>query len=211
MKASWNKCLPYLVMAFFALTRWPGLMPQNFSAAYGLVFCAGAFFPGRMAWWLPLGTLLTTDIALNLHYGAGIVRWEMGGNYAAYLALIWLGRRFTSKAAWPCLLGGGMVGAILFYLITNTFSWLHDPAYPKTLTGWIQALSVGRPGLPPTWEFFLNTLSSGGLFTGLFAGAMKLSGAGEPAEAKEPEAEEAEEGKTPAPGPNESEPQEAKS
>ena len=211
MKEKWNKCLPCLLMVIFALTRWPGLMPQNFSAAYGLVFCAGAFFPGRMAWWLPLGTLLVTDTALNLHYGAAILRWEMLGNYAAYLALIWLGRRFTGRASWPSLLGGGVIGAILFYLVTNTFSWLHDPAYPKTLAGWLQALSLGRPGLPPTWQFFLNTLSSGGLFTGLFAGALKLSGAAEPAEAQEPEEEETEDGKEPVPGPGSPEPAEAKS
>lgn len=211
MQEKWNKCLPFLLMAIFALTRWPGLMPPNFSAAYGLAFCAGAFFPGRMAWWLPLSTLLVTDTALNLYYGAAVLRWETLGNYSAYLALIWLGRRFTAKAAWPSLLGGGVIGAILFYLITNTFSWLHDPAYPKTLAGWIQALTVGRPGLPPTWEFFLNTLSSGGLFTGLFAGAMKLSGAAEPAEAKEPEEAEAEPGEAPVPAPDSPEPEEARS
>ena len=47
---------------------------------------------------------------------------------------------------------------------------------PKTFLGWIQALTVGTPGWPHTWEFFRNTLLSGGLFTGLFAGAMKLGG-----------------------------------
>ena len=209
MKAKWNQWLPFLLMVVFALTRWPGLMPQNFSAAYGLVFCAGAFFPGRMAWWLPLGTLLVTDTTLNLYYGAAVLRWEMLGNYTAYAALIWLGRRFTAKASWPSLLGGGLVGAILFYLVTNTCSWLHDPAYPKTLAGWIQALTIGTPGWPHTWEFFLNTLFSGGLFAGLFAGALKLAGAAEPAAAQEPEAEDAEEGAAPAPASDSREPQAA--
>jgi hypothetical protein len=65
-------------------------------------------------------------------------------------------------------------------------SWLTDPHYAKTLAGWIQALTVGTPGWPHTWEFFRNTLMSGGLFTGLFAGAMKL---GEAAEEQEEEEE----------------------
>jgi len=30
------------------------------------------------------------------------------------------------------------------------------------------SLTTGLPGLPPTWEFFRNTLLSGGLFTALF-------------------------------------------
>jgi hypothetical protein len=61
------------------------------------------------------------------------------------------------------------------------------------LLGWIQALTTGLPGYPPTWTFFRNTLLSGGLFTGLFVGAMKLTAAREPQEETEPEpAEEAE-------------------
>lgn len=210
MKVKLKKCLPFLFIVIFALTRWPGVMPQNFSAAYGLAFCAGAFFPGRMAWWLPLGTLLLTDVALNHYYGGEILSWGMLGNYLAYLVLIRLGRWFTARASWWSLLGGGLIGAVFFYLITNTVSWLHDPVYPKTLAGWIQALTVGHPGLPPTWQFFLNTLSSGGLFTGLFAGALKLSGVAEPAEAEEPEDEEAEGDERPAPEPDSTKPEEAK-
>jgi hypothetical protein len=63
-------------------------------------------------------------------------------------------------------------------------------------------LTKGTSGYPTTIQFFINTLTSGGLFTGLFAGALKLSEAAEPAEEKEPEEkeEEAPEGeKTPEP------------
>jgi hypothetical protein len=83
------------------------------------------------------------------------------------------------------------LGAVLFYLITNTASWLHNPEYPKTLAGWIQALGQGTPGWPPTWTFFRNTLLSGGLFTGLFAGALKLTESSESAKEKETEEETA--------------------
>lgn len=78
---------------------------------------------------------------------------------------------------------------MLFYLVTNTFAWLTMPAYAKTLAGWIQALTVGLPGFPQTWEFFRNTLSSGGLFTGLFVGAMKLAQADEEKKEEEEETE----------------------
>ena len=86
------------------------------------------------------------------------------------------------------------MGAILFYFITNTASWLNNPDYAKTLAGWIQALTTGLPNFPSTWEFFRNTLLSGGLFTGLFVGAMKLTAPAEsPAEktagVREPETE----------------------
>jgi hypothetical protein len=87
------------------------------------------------------------------------------------------------------VLGGGVLGALLFYLVTNTAAWLQNPEYAKTLAGWIQALTVGTPGWPQTWEFFRNTLLSGGLFSGLFAGAMKFSEALEPDDEEETAAE----------------------
>jgi hypothetical protein len=66
--------------------------------------------------------------------------------------------------------------------------------YAKTLAGWIRALTTGMPGYPPTWEFFRGTLLSGGLFSALFVGAMKLSEARDEAPAKEEEESEAETG-----------------
>jgi hypothetical protein len=79
--------------------------------------------------------------------------------------------------------------------------------YAKTLAGWIQAITTGLPGYPPTWEFFRNTLLSGGIFSGLFAGAMKLT---EPSTSSESSREKEEEKeKEPAPVP-EGEPTEAK-
>ena len=74
----------------------------------------------------------------------------------------------------------------LFFWVIITASWLILP-YAKTWTGWIQALTAGMPGHAQTWEFFRNTLSSGGLFTGLFVGAMKMTEAEEEEAAEEPE------------------------
>lgn len=187
-----------VLMVVLALTRWPGMMPQNFSAVYGLAFCAGAFFPKTMAWWAPLLALAVSDALLSLYYAQyGTGDWNrdlmaiflfLAPNYLAYAALILLGKWVTGKAKFLVLLGGGIVGAIVFYFITNTGAWIQNPEYPKTLAGWIQALTVGTPGWPHTWEFFRNTLLSGGLFTGLFAGAMKLADAVEPDEEEETEA-----------------------
>ncbi len=190
--------MPLALMVVFALSRIPGMLPQNFSAAYALVFCAGVYFPGRLAWWLPLATLLVTDIGLNIYYlhlgwnvfDLPVLKYQLL-NYVAYGFLIWFGRRFSPKASFIALLGGGILGAILFYLITNTASWLfnpfNNPEYAKNLMGLLTALTKGTAGWPQTWEFFRNTLLSGGLFTGLFVGAMKLTEAAESAKEKETE------------------------
>jgi hypothetical protein len=179
--------LPIALMVVFALTRIPGMLPQNFSAAYALVFCAGVYFAGRMAWWLPLGVMFLTDMGLNLYYwlALGWNVWTpaniayLAFNYVAYVALIWLGRRFKPQSSFLGLLGGGVLGALLFYFITNTASWFfnpfNNPEYAKSFLGWLTALTKGTTGWPETWQFFRNSLLSGGLFTGLFVGAMKFN------------------------------------
>jgi hypothetical protein len=200
VNGKWSKWLPYVFMLIAALSRWPKLFPPNFSAFYGLAFCAGAFFPRTVKWWLPLGTLLVTDIALVFYYHT--VSAMQLVNYGAYALIILFGTRFSHRSNFLRLLGGGILGAILFYLITNTASWIANPEYTKDLAGWIKALTTGTSGWPTTLEFFRNTLMSGGLFTGLFAGALKLTEAAEPAEEKEKEAAEEPEGEE-APAPEE--------
>lgn len=182
-----------LLMIGLALTRWPGLMPANFSAVYALIFCAAVYFPKRLAWCLILPVLLLTDILLNLHYGQPLFHIYMVPNYLSYACILWLGQQFSAGSSFIKLLGGGLLGAILFYLLTNTVSFFQDPAYAKSFAGWLQALTLGVPGLPPTWMFFRNSLMSTGLFTGLFVGAMKAVEHFSPQEEPEPASEEEEE------------------
>lgn len=186
--------MPAIFIAVFAVSRIPRLMPPDFSVAYAFAFCAGVFFRGALAWWLPLVTMLVTDVALNVfYYHDSPFGFYLLANYAVYALLIALGKGFGPKARFLKLLAGGILGALIFYFVTNTLSWLQDPAYAKTIAGWIQALTTGRPEWhPTTWEMFRNTLASGGLFTALFGVAGKLtaeSPADKTAGAREPEAE----------------------
>jgi len=188
VKEKWNKLLPALFVAAFALSRIPGLLPQNFSAAYAFAFCAGVYFSKKISWWLPLVVLAATDIGLNFYYQHHYPEdnvWSASNlanlafNYAAYAVLIFLGRRFKPQSSFVALLGGGIFGAVLFYLITNTASWFfnpfQNPEYTKSFSGWLLALTKGINGWPTTWEFFRQTLLSGGIFTALFVGAAKLT------------------------------------
>lgn len=169
--------LPVLFVLVFVVSRIPRLgLPPDFSAAYALMFCAGVYFRGALAWWLPLAVMAAVDVGLN------VFCWHVSPfqpalllNYAIYAGLIALGKWLGKNAAFWKLLLGGVLGAALFYVLTNTLSWLADPHYARTIAGWIQALFTGLPGYPPSWEFFRNTLLSGGLFTALFAGAAKAT------------------------------------
>lgn len=190
LKTKADKWLAAGLMAAFAVTRWPGFFPQewgSFSAAYAICFCAGVYFSKAVAWWLPLLTLFASDVAMNLYYyGTGPVTVYMLPNYAMYAGLVWLGRMHSRHSAWWRLVFGGVGGAFLFFVITNTVAWLQNDNYPKTFDGWLQAMTTGIPGWPPPWMFLRNTLLSGGLFTGLFAAAMKLTATSESELDKEP-------------------------
>lgn len=191
-----NLLVPALLLAAFALTRWPGVMPLNFSVAYGLVFCSGAF-PRRLPWWAIFGTMLATDVGLNLFYYDTVPFSDyMLVNYLAYAGIYLLGRQFSKQVSVPKHIAGGLLSAVLFYLITNTAAWLQNPAYAKTLADWLRALTTGMSGWPETWTFFRNTLLSGGLFAGLISAALQATEVKEP----EPETEEEAEPETAADG-----------
>ena len=188
--------MPLVLMLVFVASRWPGMLPQNFSAAHALLFCAAFWLPGWMGWVLPLAIIIVTDILLNIfHYNMPVMVPELVVNWMILGLFVVLAKWLARHRSYGRVFLGTLIGALLFYLVSNTVSWLVNPAYAKTIAGWIQALTVGLPGFPPTWVFGLKSLLGTGLFTGLFAGAMKWSEAldSEP----EPETEEGEEPEAP--------------
>ena len=185
--------LPLLLMLIFAVSRWPGMLPQNFSAAHALLFCAAFWLPGWMGWLLPLATIIVTDILLNVFaYDVTVLDPRLVTNWMVLALFVVLAKWLARRRSYGRVFLGTLFGALLFYLVSNSVSWMVNPAYAKTIAGWVQALTVGLPGFPPTWMFGLKTLLGTGLFTGLFAGAMKLSEAMDATE-PEPEAEDTEE------------------
>ena len=183
-------------MLVFAASRWPGMLPQNFSAAHALLFCAAFWLPGWMGWVLPLATIIVTDILLNLfHYSMPVMVPELVVNWMILALFVVLAKWLARRRSYGRVFLGTLIGTLLFYLVSNTVSWMVNPAYAKTIVGWVQALTVGLPGFPPTWLFGLKSLLGTGLFTGLFAGAMKWSEAID--DAPEPETDDEEETQAP--------------
>src|SRR5258708_35384329 len=120
-------------MVVFAFTRWPGLLPPNFSAFYALAFCAGVYFPRRLVWWLPVGTMIVTDLLINLYYYfyLHIASFHLTQlvNYAVYAIIIWMGARFSARSSWLKLLSGGLAVARPFFLLTDPASLFFHPLY----------------------------------------------------------------------------------
>jgi hypothetical protein len=179
---------------------------SNFSPVMAIAFCGAVYFRKRWMWAVPFVALALSDLYLNHFYAQRFgFTWTWSGwaaRSACFAAALLIGVAVARRKSWLNLLNGGLLGAVLFYVVTNTQSWLSDPFYAKTLAGWWQSLTVGHPEFPPTVLFFRNTLLGDMLFTGLFAGIMEwvAQRQGEPSLLdKEPEEEEeAEEEKAPA-------------
>jgi hypothetical protein len=120
--------------------------------------------------------LLVSDFALNVfHYHQPFFTLDILPRYIVLALVTALGFALRGRANVVRLLGASVVGSVLFFAITNTGSWLHEDAYAKTLAGWIQAMTTGLPGYPPTLWFFRNSLVSDVLFTLLFAVCMSVT------------------------------------
>jgi hypothetical protein len=158
----------------------------NFAPFTAIAFCGAVYFKDRRLWFLPFAGLCLTDLYINWFYAREYgYHLEWSGYVARVLSYgvgLGLGWWVSSRKSWLWLLNGSLLGAVLFYLITNTLSWSTDAFYAKTLAGWWQALTVGHPEYPPTIFFFQKTLFGDLMFTGIFAGAMEwlAKRAGEP-------------------------------
>ncbi len=145
-----------------------GSFLANFSPMAALVLCGAAFLPKKWALAIPLAALLVSDVLLNIYYQVAPVTWVTAGIFVAFGMVAGIGWALRGRRSLPLLLGATVLGTIAFYLVTNTVSFFVSPAYPPTVGGWVQCLTVGTPGFPPTYLFFRNSLVGDLLFTGLF-------------------------------------------
>ncbi len=147
---------------------------SNFAPLAAIALCGAAYFPWKMKFSVPLIALFASDAVLNYHYGVSLFDPHILSRYLALALVGCLGLLLQNRASLKTLLPASIAGSIVFYFITNLFSWLSDPGYLKNLAGLMQALTVGLPGYSatPTWMFFRNSLLSDLFFTLLFVAAI---------------------------------------
>ncbi len=150
---------------------------HNFAPVAAVALCGAVYLPRRTAFALPLVMLLLSDIVLNVfHYHQPLFTFDILPRYVALALISVLGFALRGSANLPRLLGASIVGSVLFYVLTNTGSWLHEPGYAKNFAGWFQALTTGLPGFPPAWTFSRHTFTSDLFFTALFYLCMQATG-----------------------------------
>jgi len=153
----------------YALAGSPGSW-ANFSPLAAILLCSAAYLPRKYILLASLGPLLVADLLLNAHYHEPLIDTGMVSRYFCFGLILLLGYVVRKQQQYKVLFlfGSTIAGSCLFYLVTNTATWISTADYAKTLTGWWQALTIGEPGFPPTLLFFRNTILSDLFFTALF-------------------------------------------
>ena len=143
---------------------------SEFAPGSAIALCCAAYFPAKYKFTIPLGALFATDLILNYHYGASLLDPQIICRYFALALVCCIGLAVQDRASLKTLLPASILASVVFYFLTNLFSWWSDPGYAKTFAGLIQALTVGLPqySATPTWMFFRNSLLSNLFFTLLF-------------------------------------------
>jgi hypothetical protein len=178
--------IPALVLLFAAVAYriTTGLMItsgttslSNFAPFAAIALCGAAYLPRKFRFSVPLIALLISDLVLNLRYGFPLADPRIVCHYLALGLIAWIGFALRNRASWKTLLPASIAASTIFYVVTNTFSWLADPGYVKNFAGWMQALTVGLPqySATPTWMFFRNTVLSDLFFTALFVASMHFA------------------------------------
>ena len=150
---------------------------SNFAPMAAIALCSAAYFPARYRFSVPMIALVISDVVLNLHYHFSLVSPFVLSHYIAFALIGCFGLCFRDRAGFKTLLPASLASSLIFYCLTNAVSWIFDAGYAKTLSGFVQAQTVGLPvygGTTPTWMFLRNTALSDLLFTLLFVACMSL-------------------------------------
>jgi hypothetical protein len=160
--------VPLLLTVLALALRWmklhsPGMtLLPNFAPWMALAFTGTLLFPRNLPWWLWPLLLFGVDFAAqgSAMWALADERWEIFLSYACYGSAAWVAAHWRGRlGVLQTLLGVAACGAG-FYLISNTLCWWVKPYYAKDAAGWLQAVTVGLPGFPPTWTFFRASLLS---------------------------------------------------
>ncbi len=116
--------------------------PLNFTplAAIGM-FGAAYFTNKKYAYIVPLVAMLLSDVILNntlyasMHSGFTVFYKDWYWVYATVLFITLVSTKIFAKVNFTRVIGGALLSALIFFVVTNFSSWLHNDMYTKDIKG----------------------------------------------------------------------------
>lgn len=136
--------------------------PANVAPIAAVAIFAGLYLPKRWALVIPLIALFVSDLVIGF-YDLRIMLTV----YGSFAITGYIGMRVREKKNVRRIIGGTLLGSVIFYLATNAAVWGFGTLYPHTLFGLIESYVMALP-------FFRNSIVGDLFFTGILVGSMEL-------------------------------------
>lgn len=137
--------------------------PANFAPIGAIAIFSGIYLPKKWALILPLVAMFFSDLFIGF-YSLPI----MFSVYAGFVMMGAIGLAVRKYKSLGTILGGTILGSLIFYLVTNGAVWAFGSLYPHTAVGLWQSYYMAIP-------FFRNSLLGDLFYTGVLAGAYEVS------------------------------------
>ncbi len=158
-----NREIIILTVVMVALVILRVMSPwENFNPLGAVALMGGLLFTRKiLAVSITFGALLLGDLLLSLKdttYSEYLFSSSFLFVYAAFAVILVLGISLAKKPSVANVLGGSVLAAVAFFLVSNFGSWLYLEMYPKTLEGLTSCMAAGLP-------FFRGTITSQIIFS----------------------------------------------
>jgi hypothetical protein len=149
------------------LPHWP-----NFTPIAAMALFAGTYFDRKQyAFALPIAAMFISDLVIGLHA-------NMPAVYMSFAITVLIGMAIRKKLSVGSVFLASFSSSVIFFLITNFFSWVASPYYPQTVTGLTECYIAGLMFFNDSsngLSFFLNDLLGTTFFSAVFYGSFYLA------------------------------------
>jgi hypothetical protein len=136
--------------------------PANFTAVGALALFGGLYLPKKWAVVAPMTVMLVSDLFI------GFYAWQvMLSVYSGFAIIGLIGLKVRQNKKISTVLGGTLLGSIIFFLLTNLAVWAFGTMYAHNFSGLMQSYYLALP-------FFKNSLLADLTYVGILVGGYEL-------------------------------------
>lgn len=136
--------------------------PPNFVPIGAIALFAGMYLPKRWFIIVPILAMIISDFFI------GFYSWKlMLAVYGSFTLMGIIGLWIRQHKRFSTILGGTLLGPVLFFLIVNAAVWAFGSMYTHDLSGLLQSYIMAIP-------FFRNSLLGNLFYVGVLVGGVEL-------------------------------------
>jgi len=153
--------IPFLLIVLGVISRFLP-HPANFAPIGAIALFGALYLPKKYALIVPIIAMFISDLFI------GFYSWQiMFSVYLSFILMGVIGLIVRNRKSFSTILGGTLLGSILFFLITNFAVWAFGTMYVHNLSGLVQSYIMAIP-------FFKNSLLGDIFYTTILVGSYEL-------------------------------------